>query len=105
MSKTRSANLANARRWSDDLRRKAIDAVEAGQDVIASGMRKRAPAKIKASIRARKVGSARDFVGGFVVAEHSGAGKAERKTPFVAPTDKQDGHKAIRAMLKALQGS
>lgn len=105
MPQTRSANLAIAARYRDLMRRRAVGAVGAGQGVIEAGMRRRCPAKpagVAASIRARKVGSSPEFVGGFVVAASPLAARAERARPFVGPTARQDGPRAVEAMLKKL---
>lgn len=105
MPRTRSANSANAARWREALRRRALVAVRAGQGVIEAGMRQRCspkPAGLLASIHSRKPGAGPDFVGGFVVADHPLATRAERARPFVGPTSRADGAKAVEAMMKKL---
>lgn len=107
MSRTNAENRANALRWSADLRRRAVKAVEAGQAVIAGGLRRRAPSRLPglaSSIRSRKVGSNPQFVGGFVVVEHPLARRVERRTPFIVPTLQQDGPRAIKVTLRVLMG-
>lgn len=80
-------------------------AVRAGQGVIESGLRQRCPPRppgLLASIHPRKVGAGPSFVGGFVVADHPLATAADRARPFVGPTSRADGPRAIEAMMKKL---
>lgn len=101
---TRADNLSSLRKWAENLRRRAaVDAVEAGQEVMAAGMARRcALPRVARSIVARPVGVGRDFVGGFVVAEDRQAAPLEARRPFVGPTARGDEPRAVRAMLGTL---
>lgn len=106
MPSENAANRSELERWSARLRRQAKPAVRAGQAVIADGLRRRCPKDapgLAASIEARAVGDNREFVGGFIVVNHPGTRRAERRRPFILPTFEQDGPRAVRAMMDVLK--
>lgn len=108
MSRTSAENRANLRKWAEEARRRAaVEAVRAGQAVIASGLRSRCPAgaarKILGTIRPTAIGSNPGFVGGFVIVASPLASRVEARHPFVAPTSRVDGPRALKAMVATLE--
>lgn len=87
----------------------AIDAVKAGQAVIESGLKARAPVRrgdLRRSIHSTKVGIGRASVGGYVNVGTDHAVVVEygpHPRPFVRTTAAADGPKAETAMVSKLR--
>jgi hypothetical protein len=101
-----AANLAPLRRLASRVPRAATEAVAAGLPILEAGLLARCPTRatrVHRSIHRTRTGHNADFAGGFVVIPARGALAVERRHPFIAPTIRQDGPRAVKAMEKALR--
>ena len=114
MASHRSRNLGLLARRFQEFRKKAVTAIEFGQDIIAAGIRNRAPrrtGRLAKSVRKLKVKNdhARSRLVGQVIVAAPYARFVEYPTkrtkaqPFVRPTSRTDGPLAVAAMVNILK--